>query len=93
MSRILGLLRRRSLWFAAAAVLLTVAVFVAVTPTNEAVVFPGGPGVTVYYSNASYTTVVGARGTGCCGEVINWGITTKWKRFERLYCLDVLCPF
>jgi hypothetical protein len=59
------------------------------SPT-EAAVF--GPGVWVYYSNAAYTTVVGAKGTGCCGEIINWGITTKWKRFEKIYCLDVLCP-
>lgn len=93
MNRILGLLRRKSLWLAAAGVLLAVALFVATTPTNEAVIFPPGPGVTVYYSNGSYTTVVGARGTGCCGQVINWGITTKFKKYEMLYCLDVLCPF
>jgi hypothetical protein len=86
------MIRRKSVWLAAAGVLLAVAIFVAATPTNEAVVYPPGPGVTVYYSSASYTTVVGARGTGCCGEVINWGITTKWKRFEQLYCLAIPCP-
>lgn len=58
-------------------------------PTEAAIV---GPGVTVYYSNATYTTVVGAKGTGCCGSVINWGITTKWKKFEKIYCPDVVCP-
>ncbi len=52
-----------------------------------------GPGVTNYYSDAKYKTVVGARGTGCCGEVINWGITTKYSQFQRLYCTDVICPF
>jgi hypothetical protein len=92
MDRMLAVLRRKSLWLAVAGVVLAAAVFVALTPTNEAVVFPPGPGVTVYYSNASYTTVVGARGSGCCGEVINWGITTKYKKFEKLYCLDVPCP-
>lgn len=59
--------------------------------TAEAVVI-AGPSVCAYYSNASYTTVVGARGTGCCGELISWGVTSAYKRCERLYCLDVLCP-
>ena len=67
-------------------------VYVASLPTAEAIVI-AGPSVCVYYSNATYKTVVGARGTGCCGEVISWGITTKYVRCERLYCLDVLCPF
>jgi hypothetical protein len=80
---------QRNLWLAAAGVVLAIALFVALTPSNEAVI---GPGVTVYYSNASYTTVVGARGTGCCGSVINWGITTKWKKFEKIYCTDQVCP-
>jgi hypothetical protein len=60
-------------------------------PQAEAIVI-AGPHVCAYYSNATYKTVVGARGTGCCGEVISWGITTKYVRCERLYCLDVLCP-
>ena len=47
----------------------------------------GGPRVVV-----SREAVVGARGTGCCGEVISWGVTSKYVRCERLYCLDVLCP-
>jgi len=58
-------------------------------PTEAAI---GVPGVTVYYSSATYQTVVGAKGIGCCGSVINWGITTKWKKFEKIYCLDVVCP-
>lgn len=63
------------------------AIYVATTPTNDA-----GLGIWVYYSNASYTTVVGARGTACCGEVVNWGITTAYKKFEKIYCTDGLCP-
>jgi hypothetical protein len=57
----------------------------------EAVVI-AGPSVCAYYSDATYTTVVGARGTGCCNSTINWGITTPYKRCERLYCTDVICP-
>ena len=67
------------------------AVYMATLPKSDAIIV-SGPGVWVYYSNGTYTTVVGARGTGCCGEVISWGVTTKWKKWERLYCLDVLCP-
>jgi hypothetical protein len=51
-----------------------------------------GPNVCAYYSDATYTTVVGARGTGCCGAVINWGITTAFKKCERLLCTDQICP-
>jgi hypothetical protein len=50
------------------------------------------PGVCIYYSDATYTEVVGARGTGCCGHVINSGIVTPFRRCERIYCPDVICP-
>jgi len=49
-------------------------------------------GVTVYYNNAAHSQVVGARGTGCCGEVINWGTTSPYHECEVIYCLDVICP-
>lgn len=64
-------------------------VLLATTPTAEAV---GLPGVTTFYSNATYTTVVGRETNGCCGEYSFWGQRTKFKKFERFYCLDVLCP-
>jgi hypothetical protein len=35
---------------------------------------------------------VGARGTGCCNKPISWGVTSAYKRCERLYCPDVICP-
>lgn len=50
------------------------------------------PGVCVYYSDATYTEVVGTRGTGCCGQVFNSGIVTQFRRCERIYCPDVPCP-
>jgi hypothetical protein len=63
------------------------AIYVESLPANDAAL-----GIWVYYSDATYTTVVGARGTACCGEVVNWGITTKYKRFERIYCPTGICP-
>ena len=45
-----------------------------------------------YYSDSTYTTQVGARTFGCCGEVSGWGTVTIYRRCQILYCLDVLCP-
>jgi hypothetical protein len=90
MKRVRALLTHRVL-LAALVLTLGAAVYMATIPRSDAVIV-AGPGVWNYYSNGNYTTIVGARGTGCCGEVISWGVTTKWKKFERLYCLDVVCP-
>ena len=49
-------------------------------------------GVCTYYSDATFTTVVGARGTGCCGEQVSWGIITSFRKCHIVYCLDVICP-
>ena len=49
-------------------------------------------GVCTYYSSANRRTVVGQRGTGCCGEVISWGVVTQWRTCEQIYCLDIWCP-
>jgi hypothetical protein len=68
---------------------IAVGIYVAAMPKADAI---AGPGVCTYYGDAKYKTVVGARGTGCCGEVISWGVTSKYMKCERLYCLDVLCP-
>ncbi len=82
------LLRKRVLLAILVAV-IGVGIYVAAMPKADALF---GPGVCTYYSDAKYKTVVGARGTGCCGEVINWGVTTKYVKCQVLYCLDVLCP-
>jgi len=74
-----------------AAALVAAAVTPFLWPSAEAVVI-GGPFVCAYYSDATFTTVVGARGTGCCGQPINWGITTPYKQCEELLCPDVQCP-
>jgi hypothetical protein len=67
--------------FAAAA--LTIA---SLAPAKAVII--AGPSVCVYYSDAKMKTAVGARGTGCCGSVISWGITTTFKKCERIYCTD-----
>jgi hypothetical protein len=71
------------------AVALGAVIYVASLPKADALI---GPGVCTYYSNATYKTVVGARGTGCCGTVINWGVTSKYVRCETLRCTDQICP-
>lgn len=32
-----------------------------------------------YYSNGSYSTVVGQYGYDCCNNYVHWGVTTKFK--------------
>jgi len=76
----------------ALAIVIGTAVYFTAMPSTDAIVI-GGPSICAYYKDATFKKVVGARGTGCCGEVINWGIITSYVRCERLYCLDVLCPF
>jgi len=65
--------------------------YLSTVPDAEAIIIPG-PGVCAYYNNKHFQTVVGARGTGCCGAVINWGIITPFRRCEPLYCTDQICP-
>lgn len=92
MNRIRRMVQGRNLFVLAAAAFVAVGVFVASLPSAEAIVI-APPSVCSYYKDASYRKVVGARGTGCCGEVINWGVITPYYRCEKIYCLDVLCPF
>lgn len=73
------------------ALVVGVAAYVSTVPDAGAVIIVG-PGVCSYYSSANYKTVVGARGTGCCGSVINWGVTSSYVKCQKIYCLDVICP-
>jgi hypothetical protein len=74
---------------AALVVLAAGAIYIASLPKSDAL---AGPSVCTYYSSATYKTVVGARGTGCCGTVINWGVTTAYKKCNVVYCTDQICP-
>jgi len=87
MSRIRSFMTAKVL-VAALIVLVGAAVYVASLPKSDA----SGGLVCAYYSNSSYTTVVGARGNGCCGSVINWGIVTPYKKCQTMYCTDQICP-
>jgi len=79
----------RKLLGAALVALIGGAICVASLPVNGAII---GPNVCSYYKDATYRKVVGARGTGCCGQPISWGVVSAFKKCQTLYCLDVLCP-
>ena len=74
---------------AALVVLASGAIYIASLPKADAL---AGPGVCTYYSSKTYKTAVGARGTGCCGSVINWGVTSAYVKCETLNCTDQICP-
>lgn len=59
--------------------------FVLLTPSVKAF-----GGLCTYYSNASYTTVVGQRGSDCCGNPVSWGQITPYRECHVEYC--VWCP-
>jgi hypothetical protein len=44
-----------------------------------------------YYSDDTFTEVVGARGKDCCGASIDWGITTPYVRCEPVP-VCIWCP-
>jgi len=73
--------------FAVFALVVGVGAFVSAVPQAKAFL-----GVCTYYQTAAKTTVVGQRGTGCCGETISWGVVTPYRTCEQIYCLDVWCP-
>jgi len=75
----------------AVAFVVGAAAYVAMLPTSEAVII-GPPKVCAYYKDATYKKVIGARGTGCCGEPISWGSTSIYVKCQTIYCLDVVCP-
>lgn len=43
-----------------------------------------------YYSDATHTHQVGARGVGCCGESLDWGVTSPHEVCGAYNC--VTCP-
>jgi hypothetical protein len=88
MSRIRAFLNAKFV-VAALFVLVGGAIYIASLPKSDAVF---GPSVCTYYSSKTYKTAVGARGTGCCGSVINWGVTSAYKKCEVVYCTDQICP-
>ena len=88
MGRIRSFVNAKSI-IAVVFVLAAGAIYVASLPGSGAL---AAPGVCTYYSSATYQTAVGARGTGCCGTVINWGVTSAYKKCQTLYCTQQICP-
>ena len=68
--------RRRTILATAllCASVLTALVFT--VPTGEAA--PSGN--CTYYSDATYTTVVGKYGKDCCNNTVAWGVKTKFSK-------------
>jgi hypothetical protein len=78
-----------SLVFVAAVTLAALGILAFAPPVADAI---AGPSVCTYYSNATYTQIVGGQSVGCCGGVSSWGQRTAFVRCQRVYCLDVICP-
>ena len=72
---------------AALALVTGIGVYMSTVPQADAFL-----GVCTYYQTAAKQTVVGQRGTGCCGEPVNWGIVTPYRTCEQIYCAGVWCP-
>lgn len=44
-----------------------------------------------YFSDDTYTTVVGERGKDCCGASLDWGVTSAFSRCEPVP-VCIWCP-
>jgi hypothetical protein len=89
MSRIRSFVTQHArIFIAAVIVLAALSIYVASLPKSGA----SGGYVCAYYQDATYKKVVGARGSGCCGEPISWGVTTAYKRCQVLICTQQICP-
>ena len=80
-------------WLGVRTIVAAVALFAAVlgilamVPDTEAAL-----GLCTYFSAPNKRTVVGQRGTDCCGVPVSWGIVTPYRTCEQIYCLDIWCP-
>jgi uncharacterized protein DUF6289 len=72
---------------AALALFTGIGIYMTTLPKSDAFL-----GVCTYYQTAAKKKVVGQRGTGCCGEPVNWGVVTPYKTCEQIWCADVWCP-
>ncbi len=57
-------------------------------PAQAVTACKGSPGITTYYSDATYRTVVGNYFSGCQGGCNGSGQITKWYRFDHYICTD-----
>ncbi len=67
-------------------VVLVAAVLASVPQTATA----GAGTICYYFSDASYSQIVGARGSNCCGNPVDWGVVTGFSFCFAEYCAS--CP-
>ena len=70
--------------------LLVVVVVAAVLASVPQTATAGSGTICNYYSDASYSQIVGARGYNCCGNPVNWGVVTGYSLCFAEYCAS--CP-
>jgi hypothetical protein len=70
------------------ALALLLASFAAVSRPAEAIPTgcQGYQGITTYYSDSTYRTVVGTYFSHCSGDCTGSGQITKWYRFDHYIC-------
>ena len=78
---------------ALAMLVLTAAVGLALGHSNYASAKPCFSIDTVYYSDASLTTVVGERYIPCAGSTWSWGTTSPYYETTTESCYDPLDPY
>ncbi|MFL6196823.1 MAG: hypothetical protein ACJ75H_21750 [Thermoanaerobaculia bacterium] len=63
------------------------------TPVQDAqsAICAFSPVIRTYYSNATYTTVVGQRGRDCACEPVFWGVTSAYVKSQTLCCSVNTC--
>lgn len=57
------------------AIVVIAAAFLVTSTTLEAMSISN----CTYYSNPTYTTIVGQFGYDCCNNPVHWGVKTKWS--------------
>jgi Family of unknown function (DUF6289) len=75
----------------AVALVVGAAAYVALLPTNEAIII-AGPKACTYYKDATYKKAIGGFAEGCCGGFTTWGQTSQYIKCQQLLCPDVVCP-
>jgi hypothetical protein len=70
--------------------LLVVVVVAAVLASVPQTAIAGVGNICRYYSDASYSQIVGARGSNCCGQSVDWGVVTGFSFCFAEYCAS--CP-
>lgn len=82
---------RRALLVAVVLVLGSALGLLAPVQDAQSAICAFSPVVRTYYSDATYTTVVGQRGRDCACEPIFWGVTSAFVKSQTLCCSVNTC--